>query len=408
MNQIVAEKRWLEAFAQGSLLNRYSPFDSMYFRSPVATVLAKGPFVNLLDDHAEATLSTSVKRSLNFANQLGLGSSVVMGAIGFDAQRLHQLRLCGRATIRDGHGTDEQLSVQPESSVQRERPSTMAKQFSSLPEPDEFIAQVTQAQERIKISNLDKVVLSRALDVHFDDAADIPTLLRRLQTKNPNGYTFAVPVDFVGATAQRRVLIGASPELLISRRGNRVRAFPLAGSEPRNADPAADRLIAEALFTSRKDRYEHDLVIQSIEKCLRRFCRWLHVPKEPSLTSTETMWHLGTPIEGELISEETNSLDLAMALHPTPAVGGHPSQLAKSTIAEIESYPREFYAGMVGWCDAKGDGEWAVTIRCAQVQGKSVRLYAGAGIVKQSDPHKELAETSAKFRTMLKALELEL
>lgn len=205
-------------------------------------------------------------------------------------------------------------------------------------------------------------------------------------------------------TAAARTLIGASPELLISRRGTTIIANPLAGSEPRSADAQIDQARAEQLLESAKDRREHALVIEAVVEALRPFCRELRVPSEPSLINTPTMWHLSTLIEGELSDETTSSIDLALALHPTPAVCGYPRHAARKAIAEIEAYDRGLFTGMVGWCDDSGDGEWVVTIRCAEVASHSIRLYAGAGVIAGSSPEKELAETGAKFNTMLNAL----
>lgn len=397
MNHIV-EKAWLEEVSKGSFMNGYQPFDSMFFNSPQSTILALAPFADLISSNPGESLSNSARASLDYARQLGLADAVVMGAVGFDPHVQHRLRVCSqplRQQQKDGVVLPE-VGIEP----------AAVRRLNYVTQPGAFIDQVKIAKQRMKSGNLDKVVLSRALDVDFEQPPEISSLLARLLHKNGHGYTFAMPLDFSGATAQRRVLLGASPELLISKRGRRVTAFPLAGSEPRSAAPDVDRDTASKLLQSGKDRYEHDLVIRSIEKGLRRFCRWLNVPKEPSITSTETMWHLGTRIEGELLSPDTSSLELALSLHPTPAVGGYPTIPAKQVIDQIESYNRDFYAGAVGWCDVNGDGEWAVTIRCAQIQGRCVRLYAGAGIVAQSDPEKELAETSAKFRTMLKALNI--
>ena len=129
----------------------------------------------------------------------------------------------------------------------------------------------------------------------------------------------------------------------------------------------------------------------------------LNVPAEPSVIHTRTLWHLSTEVQGELIDPATSSLELATALHPTPAVCGYPNREARDLIAEIEPFDRGFFTGMVGWCDASGDGEWAVTIRCAEAEGGNLRLFAGAGIVMGSTPEQELAETATKFRTMLNA-----
>ena len=169
----------------------------------------------------------------------------------------------------------------------------------------------------------------------------------------------------------------------------------------------ADAKLITQLMNSKKDRYEHALVIKSIEAALKPFCKNLNVPNEPSVIHTETMWHLSTRIEGELISPDTTSLEIAMAMHPTPAIGGHPTLSAIKAINELETYDRNLFTGMVGWCDASGDGEWVVTIRCAEVNGKKITLYTPEqALLKDLIPQKELKETGAKFNTMLNALGL--
>nr|BFE82385.1 hypothetical protein GCM10020093_049860 [Planobispora longispora] len=211
-------------------------------------------------------------------------------------------------------------------------------------------------------------------------------------------------MSFAAPLPGGRTLIGASPELLVSRRGRTVISNPLAGSAARSADPAEDRRRAAALAASAKDLHEHRLVVEAVADALAPYCADLDVPNGPELTSTETMWHLSTRVTGVLRDPDTPVLALAAALHPTPAVCGTPRLRARRAIEELEPFDRGFYTGLVGWTDAAGDGEWAVTIRCAEAAGRMLRLYAGAGIVPGSDPDKELAETSAKFRTMLRAL----
>lgn len=381
-------------------LNEYNPFDSMYFSSQKQTIIANAPFADLLDTSTSGSdIGRQVRASLSYASSLGNHRAMVIGSIPFDASSSDGLKVCVNS-----HKKTEKDPIRLPA---KKRISSMVEEVIPSPQPEDFKQQVQSAVDKMHDNKLDKVVLSRALDVTFSSAPDVLGLLRKLHNKNQNAYTFSVPLDVTGSFDERRVLIGASPELLISKQGRRISAFPLAGSEPRLKDPDLDRKQSEKLFESRKDRYEHDLVIQAIEKALKPFCKWIHIPKEPSLMSTQTMWHLGTPIEGELLSSDIWSIDLALALHPTPAVGGYPKLLATSEISKTESYSRDHYAGTVGWCDAKGDGEWAVTIRCAQVKGKAIRLYAGAGIVKDSSAQKELDETSAKFRTMLNAMELD-
>ncbi|MEV4114810.1 isochorismate synthase [Nonomuraea sp. NPDC049695] len=264
-----------------------------------------------------------------------------------------------------------------------------------VPTPADYVKAVRQVLAELGAGRLDKVVLARTVELRSDAPVDLPGLLRPLLG---HGYSFAAPLP------GGRTLTGASPELLVSRRGREVASNPLAGSAARSADPAEDRRRAASLTASAKDLHEHRLVVEAVADALAPYCGALEVPRTPELTATETMWHLSTRITGTLRDPGTSALTLAAALHPTPAVCGTPEADARRMIEALEPFDRGFYAGLVGWSDATGDGEWAVAIRCAEVAEHTVRLYAGAGIVTGSDPDQELAETSAKFRTMLRAL----
>jgi isochorismate synthase len=202
-------------------------------------------------------------------------------------------------------------------------------------------------------------------------------------------------------------LIGVSPELLVRKRGSRVFSNPLAGSAKRRASPDEDKRTAEALLDSEKDHYEHRLVIDEIRRVMAPECTSLTIPEQPSLLSTAAMWHLSTAIEGELRNPGRSSLQLACQLHPTPAVCGAPTELARKLINLVEPFERGLFTGMVGWCDAAGNGEWVVTIRCGTVVDNCLRLFAGAGIVEASSPASEWAETQAKLGTMLAACGLD-
>lgn len=178
----------------------------------------------------------------------------------------------------------------------------------------------------------------------------------------------------------------------------------MAGSRPRSDDPVEDQRRSKELLSSSKDLHEHAVVVNAVAEALRPFMKHIEVPDSPSLISTETMWHLSTKVKGELAHSETSALELAIALHPTPAVCGSPAERARESILDIESFDRGFFTGMVGWCNALGDGEWIVTIRCAEVEENELRLFAGAGVVGESKPEEELAETTAKLQTMLRAM----
>jgi isochorismate synthase len=233
--------------------------------------------------------------------------------------------------------------------------------------------------------------------VDAERAVDPRLLAHRLRAVDPDAYTFAAPTE-------RGVVVGASPELLVSRNGGEVRSNPLAGSAPRSGDAEEDRANAEALVASAKDRQEHAIVVDAVAETLRPFCQELTWDPEPVLRETPNVWHLSTRFRGVLRDPAVTALDLVAELHPTPAVAGEPTDAALDTIAELEPFGRGRYAGPVGWVDANGDGEWAIALRCAELRGDRAILYAGAGIVVGSEPEKEFDETERKFRAFLDAL----
>jgi isochorismate synthase len=214
---------------------------------------------------------------------------------------------------------------------------------------------------------------------------------------NPDAYTFAAPT----ATG---TIVGASPELLVSRFGREVRSNPLAGSAARAGDPAEDRENGERLLASAKDHEEHAIVVEAIARTLEPRCRELSWDREPVLLETPNVWHLSTRFRGLLRGPAPSALDLVRELHPTPAVAGEPRDAALAAIERLEPFDRGAYAGPVGWVDASGDGEWAIALRCAELQDDRATLYAGAGIVADSDPADEVDETDRKFRAFLDAL----
>lgn len=249
---------------------------------------------------------------------------------------------------------------------------------------------------------LKKVVLARTLRVHSRAAIDPRALVARLG-QDPEAVTYLCPLP-VAASDAPAWLVGASPELLLSRRGPQVFSHPLAGSARRCADPDEDAKAARELLGSAKDHDEHRYVVEAIVAALRPYCDRIDAAPQPTLHATTTLWHLGTRIEASLRDPSTTVATLLAALHPTPAVCGTPTALALDTIRRLEPVQRGFYAGAVGWMDAHGDGDWYVAIRCARVQGYQARIHAGAGIVAGSDPASEVAETGVKFGALLAAL----
>lgn len=386
------------------LLEQYRAGSSFFFSSPRRTLLAQGEWARW---HAQEqdegnSLTRRVADLLAAARQAGHEVPVVAGAIPFDVTKPAQLIVPNTAQWAG--------PLRFDSENQMERSLASAYEMREIPEPEQFKEGVDQVLERLNQGALEKVVLSRTLHITLPQAVDIHQLLLNLACQNAHGYTFAVNLGENDCAADSceapRTLIGASPELLVTKTGMQLKANPLAGSAARSDDPVEDERRAAALLASVKDRHEHKVVIDAVVAALRPYCKKLDVPAGPSLVQTKTMWHLSTEINGELADASTSSIELAMALHPTPAICGTPTDLARDVIYEIEPFDRGFYTGAVGWCDANGDGEWAVTIRCAEAEGRSLRLFAGAGIVAGSHAEAELAETSAKFRTLLLAMGL--
>jgi len=254
-------------------------------------------------------------------------------------------------------------------------------------------------------ATLHKVVLARALRLRAAAPLDARAVLARLVAADPTGYGYLVDLSATGPGHAGGVLVGASPELLVTRCGATVTARPFAGSAPRHHDPQHDRRSGAALAASGKDRHEHRLVIETMAAVLRPFCTDLQITAAPQLSRTATLWHLSTPIRGRLRRAATSALDLALALHPTPAVGGVPTGEALTFIDRVEA-DRGFYAGATGWCDAEGDGRWVVSLRGAELDAdrRGILARAGGGIVAESDPDAEVAETTAKFGAILNAL----
>jgi menaquinone-specific isochorismate synthase len=247
-------------------------------------------------------------------------------------------------------------------------------------------------------ATLRKVVLSRPISVRLDGPLPLSTVLRRLRAGEPNCTIFSMPVPDGS-------FFGASPELLVARHGARVSCFPLAGTAPRGDTARSDADAQRDLARSAKNRAEHRYVVDEIADALAPFCTELTVPDQPSLVAFRSVAHLGTRIEGAL-ANDTGVLALLERLHPTPAVGGTPRAEALAFIDAREAGARGFWAGPVGWAGANGDGEWMIGIRSARLDGdgSSVTLRAGSGIVPDSEPAAEAAETNVKLATVLDAV----
>ena len=336
-------------------------------------------------------LAQQITRALDAAKAAGQANPLLIGAFAFDPAEASCLYVPGRYERGERIAPEEQTT---------ETNSVIAVQ--STPAAAEFKASVSSALDAFAQGKLAKVVLSRKLILTLHKPADPERVLARLMAQNPHAFHFSLPLG------QGRRLLGASPELLLRVSGGEVFTHPLAGSARRASEPVQDEAVARDLLASRKDQHEHKLVIDEIRRVLTPHCRELAIPSSPSLMSTDTLWHLGTPIAGRLNGGEASVLSLACQLHPTPALCGYPTDLARQFIREQEPFRRALFSGIVGWCDSQGNGEWAVVIRCGVLDGHQVELFAGAGIVAGSDPAMEWAETGTKLGTMLKALGLDL
>jgi menaquinone-specific isochorismate synthase len=268
-------------------------------------------------------------------------------------------------------------------------------------DPATWCSAVATAVRRIRAGELRKVVLARDLVVTSEVPLEHPVLLRRLAARFPDCWTFAVDG-----------LLGATPELLLRKTGRTLSSRVLAGTAPRGGTGADDDRLAAALMGSAKDRAEHALAVESLLLALQPYCSSLTAPDGPDLLTLANVRHLASDVRG--VQRRTGAraraglLELIGAVHPTAAVGGTPTADAVALIAELEGMDRARYAGPVGWLDARGDGEFGLALRCAEISPAdpcTARLFAGCGIVAGSDPAAELAETQAKFAAFQAALE---
>ncbi len=335
------------------------------------------------------------------AQHAGITAPVMFGIVPFDSTRKASFTIPAQTS---------QAPVPP-------RETTMAAAQTArkpvvthrqpIPAPEVYGDMVRQALQLYAQGGVSKIVLSRAMDVTLDAPLDYPHVLHDLLRRNAHGYTFAVPAWSDDADAQQpaAIMLGASPELLVRREGDKVFINPLAGSIGRHADPAQDQARRDGLAQSEKDLREHSYVVNDIVRILREHCDDMEVPEGPSIIGTDALWHLSTFISGRLKNPDMSALELACALHPTPAICGFPTAQAFQHIQTLEPFDREYFAGLVGWQREDGDGEWALTLRCAQYDGdRHLRLDAGAGTVAGSDPDSEIRETETKMATFMRAI----
>jgi isochorismate synthase len=262
--------------------------------------------------------------------------------------------------------------------------------------PERYEEIVSAAVQRIRSGELEKVVLAREMTVEATAAHDPAALLGALRGLFPSCFCFCFGTPEAS-------FIGASPELLIRRSGAVAATVALAGTTSRSADPAVDDHLGEAMLRSPKVRDEHGIVVRRIERGLRPHSVWVHGESEPFVIKVGNLQHLATPIRAQL-AEARSAIELAGALHPTPAIGGEPRDRALEAIGQLEGIDRGWYTGPIGWMDAAEDGEFCVGLRSALLRDREAHLFAGCGIVADSDPAAELQESELKFEALLPLL----
>jgi menaquinone-specific isochorismate synthase len=331
---------------------------------------------------------------------------IAIGALPFDPTAPGSLIVPERIVGRRG-GQSWLTTIEPAGSCANVASPT-ATSRSALGDgepPDEFTltpslphvewrALIAAAVEHIAAREFDKVVLARRIDIAANRPFVIGDVLARLVALYPSCMVFSIDG-----------FIGASPELLISRTGDQVYSHPLAGTVARSGDAHSDEALVAGLMASPKARGEHQVVVDALRAALAPVCAHLDVPAQPSVMGLRNVSHLATMITARLdpAARET-ALELVARVHPTPAVGGDPTAPALRFLRQVEGFDRGRYAGPVGWVDARGDGAWALGIRCAEVDGNHARIFAGNGVVAGSDPADELAETQLKLQALLAAL----
>ncbi len=381
--------------------------DGWLLLGPTSGIAAWGTAAELevtTADHDDRAALRRLLGTIDHDDQAGVGTRgiVAMGAIPFDLSAPCRLTVprCIVQLLDDGRwvmtsiSTSPEIPVPPPPTASAVAPLPQVVGSTSIPLPQGYRDMVSAATKHIADGAFVKVVLARRLVLELDGALSVADALHRLAGRDPRCTIYAAPV------AEGR-LFGASPELIVAKRGTSVRSNPLAGSVA--IDGTADDLVRErALETSAKTLEEHDLVVQDLAQRLGPLCEELHVAR-PSLVQFRSIAHLSTVVKGTTASypEGPSALDLVAAIAPTPAVGGVPTTQAAAEIDALEPFDRGSWAGAVGWVDAGGDGQFMLAIRGATLEGRTLTLTAGCGIVRASDPTEELEETRVKFRAVL-------
>jgi isochorismate synthase len=392
-------------------LNNVCAGDGLLFVRDGVGYAGRGIHASGNDESVRITLSNSVHSGHTSPTDLPTIGPIAFGIIPFlphepsqfviasatFAKRIdgtHTLTLTGEA-VSDVDDIAIDRVLRAATDARPPRPSSNSFRVGARTPVGRYLDAVTLARDAVRNGLIKKAVIARDIEVHADEPIDIHSVLLRLRASFGSSYRFCIGN-----------MIGASPELLIEVMNRDVRSRPLAGTTPRTGDPDTDKQLADELVSSTKNQVEHRVVVDMVHDTLLPFCSYLDWEAEPSIVTVANVQHLGTHIEGALTEPTAHVMTLLKALCPTPALGGFPSEAAIDFITDNEPMERGNYGGAVGWMDADGNGTFAVTIRCAELSEdrRTARLFAGGGIVAESNPYAELAETQAKFQAMLSAI----
>jgi menaquinone-specific isochorismate synthase len=329
----------------------------------------------------------------------GTNGPIALGALPFlpgsDARLVIPSVIVGKDALGRGWITRMNGSGEPMLTAHEPVPTAAAYTLRPLVDVDHYLDAVAAARDAVRTGRMEKAVIARPIAVESDEPIDVHAVLRRLKATFGSSHRFSIDG-----------FIGASPELLVAVEGDVVTSFPLAGTTRTTGDPELDAKLAAELRASPKNRIEHHAAIAMVRDTLLPYCSYLDWAPEPEIVKVANVQHLGSRAEGRLSKPVATVVELVRALQPTPAVGGYPRDEAIELITSVEGFERGLYGGAVGWVDAAGNGRWAVSLRCAELSPDrhTARLVAGGGIVADSDPRSELAETQAKFQAMLSAI----
>ena len=391
LSQITDNKLDLTSFAKDN---------GFLFAKHEIGIAAQGVAIRVKPIDALSTLNKIEHQNLSSIENL---APIALGCIPFDINQPHDF-VIPRIVVGRTPNNEEWITIIDDAEPDFDRKITdtsctptysVTYSVSTGVSIEHYLEAVRLTRDAVRNGDFAKAVIARDLVVNCDSHIDLTTVLLRLQNSYRSSYRYL----FEG-------FLGASPELLISVNGSEVTSNPLAGTSRRTGDQELDKQLADQLIASTKNQLEHRIVIDMVHDTLLPWCSYLDWQPEPSIVEIGNVQHLGTEISGRLSEPRASVLELAYALTPTPALGGHPRHEALTHIHKVEGFDRGRYGGAVGYFNANGDGCFAVSIRCAEITDdrRQARLFAGGGIVGDSEPLSELAETDAKFQAMLNAI----